>query len=309
MITPILQFYRQLTRFAVWLVGFYAAPLLHVVFTSVFAAAGFAYGYGRGHLPVIHPDILEALVIGLAIIILIEIYMNDGFHKLGIRSFIPRVRFVNAMFDEGRLKIDRELKEYQKLLFYLTDYGKNRAFYGPFHVAVVLGTVLVFEYMFLHTGHGDIYLQAALVTLPIHVLFVYVTADLHMGRYRSLVKRQLFFMGHEPPNEYSISLKLKFASILFVIALSDYILISLLRSEVAKSSGGYAYIIGFSLFSLALLMALTILLFSSIFASIKELQLAAMSLQEGHDPDFYSQTSDQELATLSTGFFNAAQRV
>lgn len=309
MITPILQLYRQMTRLAVWLVGFYAAPLLHVVFTGVFAAAGFGYGYGRGHLPAIHPGILEALLVGLGIIILIEIYLNDGFHKLGIRSFVPRVRFVNDMFDQGRLKIDRELVDYQRLLSYLTDYGKYRAFFGPFHVAVVVAPLFAYDYLYLHTGHADIYLQAALVTLPIHVLFVYVTADLHMGRYRSLVKRQLFFMGHEPPNEFSISLKLKFASILFVIALSDYILVSLLRSEVAKSSGGYTYIIGFSIYSLALLMALTLLLFSSIFASIKELQLAATSLQEGHDPDFYSQTSDQELATLSSGFFHAAQKV
>ncbi len=306
---PLLQAYRSLTRFATWVVGFYAAPLLHVVFTSVIAAAGFAYGFARGHLPELNVYITESLLLGLVIIVIIEVYLNDGFHRLGLRSFIPRVRFVNSMFEDGRLKIDREVRDYQKLLNYLTDFGKNRALYGPFHVGVVIATVMVAEHFFIKTGHGDLYLQTALVTLPIHVLFVYVTADLHMGKYRSLVKRQLFFMGHEPPNEYSISLKLKFASILLVIALSDYILISLLRSEMAKSTGGYTYIIGFSAFSLALLMVLTVLFFSSIFASIKELQLAATSLQEGHDPDFYSQTSDQELATLSSGFFHAAQKV
>ncbi len=309
MIATLLHGYRQITRLATWVVGFYAAPLLHVVFTSVIAAAGFAYGFARGHLPELNVYITESLLLGLVIIIVIEVYLNDGFHRLGLRTFIPRVRFVNSMFEDGRLKIDRTVAEYERLLNYLTDFGKNRALYGPFHVGVVIGTVLVAEYFFIKTGHADLYLQTAVVTLPIHVLFVYVTADLHMGRYRSLVKRQLFFMGHEPPNEYSISLKLKFASILFVIALSDYILISLLRSEVAKSDGGYTYIIGFSAFSLALLMVLTVLFFSSIFASIKELQLAAMSLQEGHDPDFYSQTSDQELATLSSGFFHAAQKV
>jgi sigma-B regulation protein RsbU (phosphoserine phosphatase) len=309
MIAPLVNLYRELTKFATWLVGFYAAPLLHVVFTSVIAAAGFAYGFARGHLYQIQDGILQALIAGLALIVLIDLYLNDGLHRLKIRSFIPRVRFVNSMFEDGRLRIDKTVAEYEKLLWYLTDYGKNRALYGPFHVGVVLGTVLFAEYVWLHTGHADIYTQTALVTLPIHVLFVYVTGDLHMGRYRSLVKRQLFFMGHEPPNAYSISLKWKFASILSVIAISDYILISLLRSDVAKTGSGYHYIIGFSLFSLALLMVLTILFFSNIFASIKELQLAAIGLQEGHDPDFYSRASDRELATLAAGFFHAAQKV
>lgn len=301
--------YRQLTRFSVWLVGFYAAPLLHVVFTSVFAAAGFAYGFTRGQLAEVHPQIRDALILGLVIIVLIELYLNDGLQRLKIRSFIPRVRFVNSMFDDGRLRIDKTVAEYEKLLWYLTDFGKSRALFAPFHVAVVLGTVLAAEFFWVHTGHIVTYIQAGLVTLPIHILFVYVTGDLHMGRYRSLVKRQLFFMGHEPPNMHSISLKWKFASILFVIALSDYILISLLRSDFAKTDAGYAYVIGFSLFSLLLLMALTVLFFSNIFASIKELQLAAIGLQEGHDPDFYSRTSDRELATLSAGFFHAAQKV
>ena len=304
-----LQYYRALTRFAVWLVGFYAAPLLHIVFTSVFAAAGFAYGFTRGHLASVDDRILGALLVGLAIAVVMELYLNDGLHRIKIRSFIPRVRFVNSMFEDGKLSITRSVAEYEKLLWYLTDYGKNRAFWGPVHVAIVLGTVLVEEYTSAKTGHADIYIQAALVTLPIHVLFVYVTGDLHMGRYRSLVKRQLFFMGHEPPAAYSISLKWKFASILSVIAISDYILISLLRSQVAQTESGYTYIIGFSLFSLALLMVLTILFFSNIFASIKELQLAAIGLQEGRDPDFYSRASDRELATLSSGFFHAAQKV
>lgn len=304
-----LQFYRRLTKLTAWLVGFYAAPLLHVIFTSVFGAAGFAYGFARGHLSQIHDEILQALLAGLAFIVAIEVYLHDGLHRLGIRTFVRRVRFVNSMFEDGRLKINRTVAEYEKLLWYLTEYGQYRALFGPFHVAVVLGTVLVAEYTRVHTGHTDIYIQTALVTLPIHVLFVYVTGDLHMGRYRSLVKRQLFFMGHEPPNAFSISLKWKFASIMSVIAISDYILVSLLRSDVAKTGSGYHYIIGFSIFSLALLLALTVLFFSNIFASIKELQIAAVGLQEGHDPDFYSRASDRELATLSSGFFHAAQRV
>jgi phosphoserine phosphatase RsbU/P len=301
--------YRRLTRFAIWLVGFYAAPLLHIVFTSVFAAAGFAYGFARGHIPVMHPQLIYALMLGVGIAIVIEVYLNDGLARFKIRTFVGRVRFVNSMFEDGRLKIDCDTGDYKKLLHLLTDFGKHRALFGPVHVLIVLGSVLVFNYLFLKTGDEWIYIQAGLVTLPIHVQFLYVTGDLHMGKYRSLVKRQLFFMGHEPPNQYAISLKSKFASILLVIALSDYILISLLRSRVAQSSDGYAYIIGFSLFSLALLMVLTILYFSSIFVSIKELQLAAESLEIGTDPDFYSRTSDQELATLSSGFFHAAQKV
>ncbi|MBX3720467.1 MAG: SpoIIE family protein phosphatase [Turneriella sp.] len=283
--------------------------MVHIVFTSVFAAAGFAYGYARGHIPVVHPNLVWALVLGVSLAICIEVYLNDGFAKIGLKSFVPRVRFVNGMFEAGRLRIDRDVEDYKRLLHLLTDFGKSRAMYGPMHVAIVVGSVILYDHFYLQTGNYWIYCQAALVTAPIHILFLYVTGDLHMGKYRSLVKRQLFFMGYEPPNRYAISLKSKFASILLVIALSDYILISLLRSEVAKSTSGYAYIIGFSLFSLALLMVLTLLLFSSIFASIKELQLAAVSLQEGHDPDFYSRTSDQELATLSTGFFHAAQKV
>ncbi len=58
MIAAILNFYRQMTKLATLIVGFYAAPLLHVVFTSVFAAAGFAYGFARGHLAEIHETTL-----------------------------------------------------------------------------------------------------------------------------------------------------------------------------------------------------------------------------------------------------------
>lgn len=309
MINRIFFAYSQLTRFAIWLVGFYAAPLLHIVFTSVIAVIGFAYGFARGHIRELHPHVLVSLLAGVAFTVLVEIYLNDGFSRWKIRSFVKRPRFVNSMFEDGRLRIDRSIDDYKALLYYLTDFGKHRALFGPMHAIFCLGAVLIYDFLFLHSGHEWIYIQTTLVATPLHIQFLYVTGDLHMGKYRSLVKRQLFFMGHEPPNQYAVSLKSKFASILLVIALSDYILISLLRSEVAQSAAGYTYIIGFSLFSLALLMVLAVLYFSSIFFSIKELQLAATSLQEGHDPDFYSQTSDQELATLSSGFFHAAQKV
>lgn len=301
--------YGKLTRFILLWLGFYAAPLVHIMFTSVIATAGFAYGFARGHIPSMHPEIVWALVAGLGIAMLTEIYLNDGLHRLGIRTFVPRVRFVNGMFDNGKLRFDKSIGHYKRLLQYLTVFGRQRMYYAPLHVAIVLGTVLLYDFFYMKTGHHWIYVQTAAVALPIHLQFLFVTGDLHMGKYRSLVKRQLFFLGYEPPNQYAISLKFKFMSIMFVIGLSDYILISMLRSEVAQSAAGYAYVIGFSLFSLALLMILTILYFSTIFMSIKELQLAATSLQEGHDPDFYSQTSDQELATLSTGFFHAAQKV
>ena len=301
--------YERLTRFWVWWQGFYAGPLLHVLFTSVIATAGFAYGFAQGHIPIVPPDIAWVLGAGVALAALMEVYLNDGLHRLGIRTFVPRVRFVNGMFDNGKLRFDKSIGHYKRLLNYLTVYGRNRMYYAPLHIVIVVGTVLVYDFIYLKSGYHWIYIQTAIVALPIHLQFLFVTGDLHMGKYRSLVKRQLFLLGYEPPNQYAISLKFKFLSVMFVIALSDYILISLLRSEVAKSSGGYAYIIGFSLFSLALLMLLTVLHFSTIFMSIKELQLAAMSLQDGHDPDFYSRTSDQELATLSAGFFHAAQKV
>lgn len=301
--------YGKLTRFFLWWQGFYAAPLVHILFTSVLATAGFAYGFARGHIPVVHPDLIWALAAGVTLAMVVEIYLNDGLHRLGIRTFIPRIRFVNGMFDDGKLKFDKPIAHYKRLLNYLTVFGRHRIFYAPLHVAIVLGTVLVYDFFYLKTGHHWVYIQTAAVALPIHLQFLYVTGDLHMGKYRSLVKRQLFFLGYEPPNQYAISLKFKFISIMFVIGLSDYILISLLRTDMAQTAGGYAYVIGFSLFSLALLMLLTVLYFSTIFMSIKELQLAAESLKDGHDPDFYSRTSDQELATLSSGFFHAAQKV
>ncbi|MBN8221152.1 MAG: SpoIIE family protein phosphatase [Spirochaetes bacterium] len=301
--------YERLTRFFLWWQGFYAAPLVHILFTSVLATAGFAYGFARGHIPVVHPDLIWVLAAGVTLAMIIEVYLNDGWYRLGLRTFIPRVRFVNGMFENGKLRFDKPIAHYKRLLNYLTLFGRHRMYFAPLHVTIVLGTVLIYDFLYLKTGHHWIYIQTAAVALPIHLQFLFVTGDLHMGRYRSLVKRQLFFLGYEPPNQYAISLKFKFLSIMFVIGLSDYILISMLRSKVAESSAGYAYVIGFSLFSLALLMLLTVLYFSTIFMSIKELQLAAESLKDGHDPDFYSRTSDQELATLSTGFFHAAQKV
>ena len=77
MIAPLLQAYRSLTRFATWVVGFYASPLLHVVFTSVIAAAGFAYGFARGHLPELNVTITQSLLLGLVIIVFIEVYLNE----------------------------------------------------------------------------------------------------------------------------------------------------------------------------------------------------------------------------------------
>ena len=289
--------------------GFYAAPTLHLLFTSVFAVSGFAYGYIRGQVPDLHPEVLWALILGLFVVVIFEVYIVDGLYRLKIRTFVPRIRFVNSMFESGRLRFDRSVQDYERLLYYLTDYGKNRMYYGPLHIGIVVAVVIIYDRIFLKTGNDWLYLKTALIALPIHIQFLYVTGDLHMGKYRSLVKRQLFFLGHEPPNQFAISLKSKFISILFVIALSDYILVSLLQSKLAQTQAGYTYMIGFAVFSLALLMLLTALYFSTIFASIKELQLAANSLQEGHDPDFYSRTSDKELANLATGFFNAAQKV
>ncbi|MBV6492602.1 MAG: hypothetical protein LDLANPLL_00597 [Turneriella sp.] len=305
----IAHLYAKLAYYFLLWQGFYAAPLIHILFTSVFATAGFAYGYAYGQIPKMHPELLFALVLGVAIASLVEVYLCDGFYRLGLRSFIPRVRFINSMFENDKLIEGKRIAEYKLLLQYLTVFGKRRMYFAPLHVAIVLGVVLVYDYLYLKTGHHWVFLQTAAVALPIHLQFLYVTGDLHMGKYRSLVKRQLFVLGYEPPNQYAISLKAKFASIIFVIALSDFILISMLTSQLAASKTGWTYAISFSIFSLTLLLVLTILYFSTIFVSIKELQLAAESLKDGHDPEFYSRTSDQELATLSSGFFRAAQKV
>ncbi|MBS0617574.1 MAG: SpoIIE family protein phosphatase [Spirochaetes bacterium] len=309
MTRAVTSFYARLTRLWTALVGFYAGPLLHIFLTSVIMTAGFAYGYTRGRLSHLHPKLIDALVAALVIVSLIELYLCDGFYRLRIRSFRPRVRFINSMFVDGKLRFDRSIGHYKRLLQYLTVFGRRRMYMGPLHIAIVLCIVALYDYWYMRTGEFWTYLQAAAIALPIHMQFLYVTGDLHMGKYRSLVKRQLFFFGYEPPNQYAVSLKFKFLSIMFVTALSDYILVSLFRSDMAQTASGYWYIVGFSLFSLALLMLLTILYFSTIFMSIKELQLAAESLQHGYDPDFYSRTSDRELATLSSGFFQAAQKV
>ncbi|MFM9968747.1 MAG: hypothetical protein ACKVQK_10155, partial [Burkholderiales bacterium] len=88
MIRPLVNGYKQLSRFSTWLVGFYAAPLIHIVFTSVFAAAGFAYGYARGQISDIQDSLLYSLIAGVLLAIIVEVFLNDGLQRLGIRTFI-----------------------------------------------------------------------------------------------------------------------------------------------------------------------------------------------------------------------------
>lgn len=287
---------------------FLSVAVIHVLPTAVLTA-GFAYGYAKGTIKKLPPDMLLVLSIGLFIGILMHGLAYGMGKFLRIPGFMPIVRRINSMFDGVTLKDGLPVEDYKKLLEDLVKLPRIRLYVSVVDVLMVGSLPITYDLISMNGANYLHYLVIAAISLPIHAQFAFVTADLALGEYRSQVKERIFELGETPPNYHSLSLKLKFTLSLAILILSTYIMITLMRSDVSSTPEGFHFILMFSVFALVLLIILTGMYFSSIFISVEELRQAAKELSEGKDPRFFSRASDLELANLSEGFFDAAQRV
>lgn len=289
--------------------SFTGAVILHILFTSVILTAAFAYGYAKATIGRLHPDIIFALLAGLLLAVIIHAFLFNVLAVIRLRSPIPIIRRINKFFNGIHLIDGFTVSEYKLLLKDMVRLPLVQTWLALPDILIVLTPIICYDYFYLETGNIAYYLIAGAISLPIHAQFAYVTADLHLGPFRSEVKRKIFEMGSHPPNFHSFSLKIKFVLILSIIILAGYILITLMNSEMIKEKKAFIDLLLFTFFALSLLIVLAIMYFSSIFIAVKELQNAADALKAGEDPDFFSRTSDLELANLSSGFFTAAQKV
>ncbi len=304
MLRPYLAFVDWVSRWG----GFAAGNVVHAVATAVLTA-GFAYGYSRGTVAKPPNELGIVLAAGVTVAMLVHAVLYGMLRGLGIPSPLPIIRGVNRMFEGGELRDAGETGAARYILLYkqIVRIPVVRIFTSISDVAITLSPVVFYDIFFMGGEYWLHYCLVALIALPIHGQFCYVTADLHLGPVRSLLKRRIFEMGQRPPNLYALSLKFKFILVLSVILLAAYILYSLLLVDASRAKVWWVLVC--SLFALLLLITLTAMYFSSIFIAVDELQHAAQELKKGRDPDFFSSSSDREFARLSHGFFDASQKV
>ena len=303
------RWYLKVIRSTANIFSFSGAPTFHLLFTSVGLTAAFAFGYVKGTITNFDPRIGYPLLLGLVMAILMHAVSFGMGRFLGIPSFIPFLDKINRLFDGEQMKTGLPVTEYKLLLERLIRLPMISVFYSPVDVLLVLTPVLIADVLYLHTGHLLQYCIAAAIALPIHAQFCYITTDLHLSSYRSEVKRQIHEQGHKPPLRYSFSLLVKFLMVFIIIIIAAFILITLMRSDVMNTPGGFFYAISFSLYSLALLVLLTMMYFSAIFIAIHELQTAAINLKDASEVSLFSSATDRELAILADGFYSASAKV
>lgn len=295
-----------LTRYA----GHCYGPQFHYMWAAV-PVVLFAYGYVSGMAMRYYPDLLFVLLfVSLPFVIVIHWILHGVFHRAGIRSVFASVNRINAMYDGVLLKQGRTVQEYDQLLKDLTKLPILRMATSLLDVFIFLVPSFTYEFTVRGLTNLTAYLQAIAITIPNLMFFSYLTTDLHLFRSRAQVRKKIYHLGASPGHYYAFSLRRKFIIILLLIALSGYLLITLMSSQPKQNGSAlsnsvilYAII---AMLNLAFLMGLFIY---NIFQAIYTLEKMSHSLRASKEPDIFSGTADKELSRLSDGLFSAAQKL
>lgn len=296
--------YRALTQTTARTFGFVFSATIHVFITSAIIVALFAYGYVSIIIPDLDMEIVIALLAGVGAACLIHMFLCNNFLIIKVQSPLKFVRLLDAMFPKGKLIPDSSTEEYHSLHSELISFPLKHAIIGIFDILVVLVPIAIYDLLFLKSGNYDEFLLTGFLLLPIHTQFCYHTSDLYLGPYRSMVKRLLWQRGEQFEHEYKGSIKYKFIMLILTIIIIGYILL-----QVASAGADRQYTQLMAVSAVALLLGLTIMVYYNIKQYLEDFARASKLLIKNEDPDFFSSTSDRELAIVASGFFDATQRI
>jgi len=307
-INKIFRWYVLLIKPMSTLFGFVPSVMFHMIWSSLLVA-GYAYGYTKGTIGNFSEGILTGLIWSVAIAYSVIFFVFGYSSKLRIKSPLKIVNRMNQMYKGLNLKDDLNIDQLQQLHLDMMKFPKIRLWVGLIEVIFVYIFIIAYD-----IDNNDLqkvfhYSLAALTAVPLYIFFSFITADLHLSYFRPEVKKRIFQQTGQMPAGFTLSLKIKFVFVLILIVVGAFILLTLMRSDLANTKEGIRYIYSFALYALFLITILAIMFFSTIFSSVDLLRQAANSLRKGKDPQFFPGTSDVELSDLSSGFFNAAQKV
>lgn len=295
--------YRLFTQFIARIFGFVQSGVIHVFFTSAIIIAAFGYGYISITIPDL-PEIMKYLLIAsVSVAVLIHMYLSDTFYRLKLRSPIYFVKFINDMLPKGRLRLDGDPKDYHFLHSELVKFPIKHTAMGFFDIAIAVIPLAIYDLFFLKSGNFAEYLIIGLYLLPIHCQYCYHTSDLYLGRYRSMVKRFLWQSGEKFEHQYSGSIKQKFIFLVLSIIIIGVLLINLASAGIDNE---YTKLMAAS--AVLLFMSLAVMFYQNIKNYLEDIAMASTLLIKQEDPDFFTSTSDKELAQVAEGIFEATQR-
>lgn len=284
-------------------------PQFHYMWASV-PIVLFAYGYVSGIALHFYKDLLAVLLfVALPFVVVVHWILHGAFHRYGIRSVFPVVNRINDMYKNGTLIQGRPISEYDQLLKDLTKLPILCMTTSLLDVAIFLIPAAIYEFSVRGLQNLFAYLEAIAVTIPNLMFFSYVTTDLHMSKSRSEVRKKIYQLGGSPGHYYAFSLRRKFVIILLLIALSGYLLISLMSRQIQNTGFFLSNVILYAVVAMVNLSFLMGMFIFNIFQAIYTLEKMSQSLRAGKLPEVFSGTADKELARLSDGLFSAAQKI
>jgi phosphoserine phosphatase RsbU/P len=296
--------YRAFAQLIAKRLGFLLSATIHVFITSAIIMAAFAYGYMSILVPDLQDEIKIALLTGVGAASLIHMFLCNTFWPIKIYSPLKAMRFMDEMFPKGKLKLDSTVEEYHDLHSELISFPLKHTIIGVFDILIVVLPLAAYDLIFLQSGNYTKFLMTGFLLLPIHTQFCYHTSDLYLGPYRSTVKRLLWQKGEPFEHEFKGSIKSKFIMLILTIIIIGYIL---LQMASAGADPQYTQLMAIS--AVALLLTLTIMFYYNIKQYLEDFARASSLLIKNEDPDFFSSTSDRELAVVASGFFEATQRI
>lgn len=285
------------------------------LFLNILIVGWVALVYALGYSLLMTPDISRAAAVAFFLAVFAGYLVNSWlwgiYARWGMPSPFLLVRYLN-----GQMRRLSDMREHSSvrlrlLLRFLLKLPGLYAAVTTLTVLMVLASVMVVEFVagdlsrfwyhlvFIGAFGGYVYSYVA-----------YLSTDLFLGDYRQKIRQLLAAQGKPLPRMAEGTLRSK-AFNLIGLMLTGIVLSNALSFNAGwhgnwKYYGGWALVM---LFIISGSFILSYILFNSIYSGIRNLEIGATLIAQGKKAWIFSKTSDQELAVVTSEFYDSALKI
>jgi len=263
------------------------------------------------NLPAINELVLVLGAASLFCVVVQGTYYGS-FHKMGFSGATRAIRLLNRSIVKGDnwfsivIRGDLNADEYRLLHRTLCYLPRDNAIISAAMVIVIVGAMSTYLVLKLNYGYVNLVKVGVIAVLSgfLHAGFTAVITELMTGDMRSRVKKLM----HEKKVEFQeIARSTVRSKILFFIMIMIATLF--ISNFMVYYNVEFVTMIRFSVFAVFVSAVMAYMLFSIVLQSLREIELASVSIKNGEDAMLFPQALDEEFINVATGLNSATTTI
>lgn len=285
-----------------------------VAFVSVFGAAAAAPGILLvwATVPYENPSLFHKEVVVSLILVTIAALIHWNIYGLGRlwgwRCEWKPLRVLNDHLRGGGIPADIPTPTLSEILSLLERLPGMTSRMAAILSAPVVAVMVAVNYVHLGSPLYALYvLRGALVAMITYIMFTYLITEIITYHLRREARFVLAERDALQEKSYSSSLLIKFVFIIILMMASILITHGLGRSSITHSA--LASFAIFAVMNVTVGVFMCVLIFMSILITLREIESAALHMNDQKGARFMTGSIDREFLNMSTGLYQAARKI